>query len=170
MLTSAEEKIVEAAGLTAAVAGLVNVKCFGSATNQPSAHSENDENNNSGIISELESSDIEVLLPTSSESRRPKKKVEKKTKLDLIEENIGQLKDLQSEIGDKLSKVIDLKERSLKVKEENNRKLDKLISIKEKALRLKQMEHDANMASKEIDLEIKTLELQVLQQNSLRRE
>ena len=75
MLTSAEEKIMEAAGLTA---GLVNVKCFRSATNQPSAHSENDENNNSGIISELQSSDIEVALPTSSQSRRPKKKVEKK--------------------------------------------------------------------------------------------
>lgn len=36
MLTVAEEQIVEAAGLTAAVAGLVNVKCFGSATNQSS--------------------------------------------------------------------------------------------------------------------------------------
>lgn len=37
ILSVAEEQIVEAAGLTAAVAGLVNVECFGSPTNQTSA-------------------------------------------------------------------------------------------------------------------------------------
>lgn len=78
MLTVAEEQIVEAAGLTAAVAGLVNVKCFGSATNQSSDKSNDrsdiDENNKSSAISELESSDIDVELPTTSQSRRPKKK------------------------------------------------------------------------------------------------
>lgn len=168
MLTVAEEQIVEAAGLTAAVAGLVNVKCFGSATNQSSDKSNDrsdiDENNKSSAISELESSDIDVELPTTSQSRRPKKKVGKYTKIELIHENIGQLKDWQSDVGQKLNKVIEIKERSLKVKEETNRKLDKLISLKEKDLRLKQIEHDANMSSKDIDLQIKTLELEVLQQ------
>lgn len=64
--------------------------------------------------------------------------------------------------------MIELKERSLKVKQETNLKLDKLISLKEKDIRLKQIEHDASMSSKEIDLKIKKLELRELTQNSLR--
>lgn len=108
LLTSAEEQIVEAAGLTAAVAGLVNVKCFGSITNQTSAKNVDvpsvaNNNNEFGAISEFESSDIEVELNTGTKSRRKKNECKKNTKVELIKENIVQLKDWQSAIQEKLN-------------------------------------------------------------------
>ncbi|XP_075169781.1 uncharacterized protein LOC142241837 [Haematobia irritans] len=159
MLTVAEEQIVEAAGLTAAVAGLRNVECFGSATNRTCAENENIPTNEKNIsgTSESEFSDIEIELPTTSKRRISTKKIdEKHTKIDFVKENI-----------DQLSKLIDIKERSLKIKEETNRKLDKLISLKEQAFKLKQMEFDGSIASKRMDLQIKTLELDALKSNSL---
>lgn len=82
----------------------------------------------------------------------PRRRLKSITKLDLLKENIDQYKYWQSEIGGKMYKIIDIKERSLKLKEETNRKIDKLIYLKEQALKLKQMEFDANIASKRIDL------------------
>lgn len=160
-LTSAEELIIEAAGLTAAVEGLSSVEIFGSHSvhEKESMHNlENDDGSQDNNEVEEEDEDGPQM---STKTRRQKRE----TKMTLLKENISKLEEWQTVICCKLDKLIDLKERYLKSIEAKNAKLDKIISLKEKSLRLKEAELKANIATKEVDLKIKTLELEALQQN-----
>lgn len=172
MLSTTEEKIVEAAGLTAAVAGIAGVKCFGAKTTTTVEVSEGQEVTDvyeyeAEYLSESEYTNKENDANNTPTPRKQKNHAKPSSKSDLLENNINILKDWHTEIGKKLNKVMELKEKSLKLKEEHNKKLDKLISLKERELRLKEIEHCSNMSTKELDLQIRTLELEVLQQNSL---
>lgn len=174
MLSTTEEKIVEAAGLTAAVVGIAGAKCFGGKTTTTVEVSEGQE------VTDVDEYEAEYLSLSESEfttkendanntptPRKQTNHAKPSSKTDLLENNINIMKDWHTEIGKKLNKVMELKEKSLKLKEEHNKKLDKLISLNERELRLKEIEHSSNMSTKELDLKIRTLELEVLQQNSL---
>lgn len=86
-------------------------------------------------------SDIEEEQNTKIIYEKPTCHSKAETKLGLIKSSMGKMEEHQVNMGAKLDRLIELKERSLRIKEED---------------------HATNMSIKKIDLEIKSIELQML--------
>lgn len=160
LLTSAEEQIVQAAGIGATVEGLSSTKTFG-------ALKEIDEpNTNECLLAEtIDDSDNDNIEPevfevleNKTESKVVKNKAtignkqitKSESKLDLLRSNLEKFEDSQNTLNTKLDRLLQL--------------LEKSNELKEKIFKLKEEEHTANLAVKKVDLEIKTLELEMLKQ------
>lgn len=150
-LSVADEKILEAAGLDVAVAGLQEVRTFGSQNQQ---HKEIDDNT---TVSCEESDDlIEKLMDTFEEDDTPKKTVSvhcgsssskkepRETKTILLKNNICATETYHNEVL---------------------KRLDKIIQIKEKKMEMATEFHKINMDIKKIELNIRTKELEQLNKN-----
>lgn len=162
LLTSAEEQIVQAAGIGATVEGLSSTKTFG-------ALKEIDEPNTKAVecllaetIDDSDNDNIELEVFEVLENKTESKVVENKatirnkqitksdSKLDLLRSNLEKFEDSQNTLNTKLDRLLQL--------------LEKSNELKEKIFKLKEEEHTANLAVKKVDLEIKTLELEMLKQ------
>lgn len=162
---------MEAAGLTAAVAGIVGVKCFGSKTNSISEAEKNLEEDTAvdEYLTEILEEDEENMLSNTRKTRRQKHQNTTKTssKTELLESNIDHIKKFHDEIGEKLTKVIEAQVKSNQLKQKTLEQFEKFIGLKEREVRLMEREHAANMSSKQLELQIRTLELETLNQNML---
>lgn len=148
-LTPAEEQIVQAAGISAAVEGLSSIKTFGS-SNQLNIQQEIVEllsNENVDKLTFL-SDTVDCTSVEKDTSKISLKNARRETKLNLLKSNIEKFEESQDMLNDKLDRLLKLVERSNE--------------LKEKSIRMKEAEHVANMELKKIDLEIKTKELELL--------
>lgn len=148
ILSPAEEQIIQAAGIEAAVEGIPGIKTFGSSTNTKETVSNIEDSLNTLLDdTNMESEDLEKETPRLIQQQQQKQQQQQNskadTKLSLLMSNISKTEKYYSDL---------------------NAKLDHLINLKERSLKLKEVEHAANMAIKNIDLQIKTIELGVLTQ------
>lgn len=138
-MSSAEEQILQAAGIAVAVEGLPTVETFGSSKNHTySLASEMEPNLISVFEDEAEESEIDRQEEPLKVKSRPSKA---EIKMNLLKPHLQKFEELQINISLKLDKLLELKTRSIKMKEE---------------------EHAVSIAIKKVDLEIKTLQLEML--------
>ncbi|XP_037826181.1 uncharacterized protein LOC119614145 [Lucilia sericata] len=143
-LTPAEEQILQAAGLEASVEGLSSIKSFGSSKVIDNIMGEIESSGSS------ENSGYEnIVKETDKENSNVDMECENLQKEELMV-NKKCAKKSQNMLNLKLDRLLNLMER--------------LNELKTKSLKLKEDEHVANMAIKTVDLEIKTLELEMLKQ------
>lgn len=153
LLTSSEEQILEAAGLSAAVEGLCSVASFG--TSKEVAIERNEE------VPEIDTRDdiadkVDDISSTPGTSKP--RRIKEVTKMSLLQANLEKGDEGRRELSSYFQSLIEIKKDSLKLKEET-------CKIKQKSLQIKEEEHIKNMEIKKVELEIKTLELEMLKRN-----
>lgn len=167
-LSAAEKQIVTAAGITVAVEGLSIVKTFGSSKDMvEEILMELDENGPEDSESDDPETNEKQKIDETPCSSVPRRKAA--SKISLLEQNIEKGDEWRSDMKDYLKSFVELKKKSVKIQEDEyelNQKFYRLKkeenSIRLKELKMKQEEHASSMTIKKIDLEIKSLELDML--------
>lgn len=168
ILTSAEEQIIQATGVDLHVEGL-SVKTYGKPRSPSKC--EVDELVNESMQSILENEESDDVVNEYVEKEQPRRfvKKEKIIKQSIVSSHVEKTEAFQRELLLKTDCVLALLTSHTKkmeeYKQEENAKLQRLLLIKERSLNIKEEEHRANMAIKQVELQIKTLELEVLKQN-----
>ncbi|XP_037809861.1 uncharacterized protein LOC119602422 [Lucilia sericata] len=153
LLSPAEEQIVQSAGIEAAVEGVSTIKSFGT----PKCASETIPNEEQSLRALLENDDsIEVDDEKCVEKSEYSQESEDK------ENQPSRIKKGNSKSETKLNLLISNLSNAEKYHFDLSSKLDHLIKLKEKSLKIKEEEHSANMAIKNLDIQIKTIKLELL--------
>lgn len=144
-LSSAEELILEAAGIEVAVDGLSFVEPFPKKVSKTNVDEileeiQVEDTSQSEYKEDVGSGEVTVKVN--------KKTTSSETKINLLERNLKKIEESKLDIGSKLDRLLELKERSLKIKIE---------------------QHSAEMKKLKIDLEIKAIELEKLKKISKSR-
>ncbi|XP_049302151.1 uncharacterized protein LOC125775539 [Bactrocera dorsalis] len=163
LITATDELLIEAAGLEACVEGITNVSAFG---NNPTTQA-------STFIVNCDSSDEEAspfpsslpgpttstqsllatTIPTEKTPRTPRRKSRSDEKLELLQQNMKSLSAFQKGIDQKLDRLVAAQE--------------KMLALQEKLVAIKLEKHRIQQSTREIDHEIKKLELETLRRNLL---
>ncbi|XP_036329832.1 uncharacterized protein LOC118741973 [Rhagoletis pomonella] len=153
VITAAEEMIIEAAGLEVCVEGNKSVPAFGSipatqaSTNSSGSNVSSDEES----LSSLPGPSTAVYTPRgrkTPQSKTPRKKSGSDEKLALLQENVKSVSDFHRNLDTKVDKLLETQE--------------KLLLVQERMLEIKEEKHRSQQEAREIDLQIKRLELETL--------
>ncbi|XP_067646179.1 uncharacterized protein [Eurosta solidaginis] len=171
-LTAAEELIVEAAGLDASISGNTIIQTYSSSRSVPvtvasrpaSRASTSSRSSEANSIASSSCSNLPASIWT-----RPVSKVatprRTNIKAALLEENIKLTADHQKVMGETFDRLLQINYRQLKIDERKLEISERQLDVSRKILAMKEEKHRVEMAEKDINLQIKTIELQQLQLN-----
>ncbi|XP_054734449.1 uncharacterized protein LOC129241926 [Anastrepha obliqua] len=163
-LTPAEELIVEAAGLEASVSGNRMVQTYGSSQPAPVAVASRPASSASAssrsVPSRSSSNSPASCTPSRLVVPTPRRRTTNKASL--LEENIKLTADHHKAMGQKIDRLLQIKERQLEIDERQLEISERQIAVSSRILAMKEEKHRAIIAVKEIDLKIKSIELNQL--------
>ncbi|XP_053960803.1 uncharacterized protein LOC128864993 [Anastrepha ludens] len=177
-LTPAEEVIVEAAGLEASVSGNSMVQTYGSSQPAPVAvasrpassasassrsSGRNSNHSTSSVPSRSSSNSPASCTPSRPVAPTPRRRTINKASL--LEENIKLTADHHKAMGQKIDRLLQIKERQLEIDERQLEISERQLAVSRRILAIKEEKHRAIIAVKELNLKIKSIELNQLKVN-----